>query len=344
MPSDLTVKENVDLSGFTTMGVAALARYYIEVQSLSELKEAITFARAKEQKLLVLGGGSNLLFIDDFDGVIVRNLIKGIKLVEEDEDSVLLKVGAGEDWNEFVEYTVSEGYGGIENLSLIPGTVGAAPIQNIGAYGVELKDTFESLEALHIESGEKQNFDESQCSFGYRDSIFKRELKGKVIILSVTLRLNKSPKLNFEYEALKEKLNEKGIQNPSVIDISKAVIEVRQSKLPDPKEIGNTGSFFKNPEIETSEYDDLKLKYPTIPGYKVSDTITKVPAGWLIEQAGWKGMRFGDAGIHDKQALVLVNHGKATGEELWELAQKIQASVVEKFNIRLMPEVNIIHS
>lgn len=344
MPSDLTVKENVDLSGFTTMGVVALARYYIEVQSLSELQEAITIARAKKQKLLVLGGGSNLLFIDDFDGVIVRNLIKGIKLVEEDKDSVVLRVGAGEDWNELVEYTVSEGYGGIENLSLIPGTVGAAPIQNIGAYGVELKDTFESLEALHIESGEKQHFDESQCSFGYRDSIFKRELKSKVIILSVTLRLSKNPKLNFEYAALKEKLNEKGIQNPSVIDISKAVIEVRQSKLPDPKEIGNTGSFFKNPEIKTSEYDDLKLKYPTIPGYKVSDTITKVPAGWLIEQAGWKGMRFGDAGIHNKQALVLVNYGKATGEELWELAQKVQASVVEKFNIRLMPEVNIIHS
>lgn len=344
MPSDLTVKENVDLSGFTTMGVAALARYYIEVQSLSELKEAIMFARAKKQRLLVLGGGSNLLFIDDFDGVIVRNLIKGIKLVEEDEDGVVLRVGAGEDWNELVEYTVSKGYGGIENLSLIPGTVGAAPIQNIGAYGVELRDTFETLEALHIESGVKQNFDESQCSFGYRDSIFKRELKGKVIILSVTLRLSKNPKLNFEYAALKEKLSEKGIQSPSVIDISKAVIEVRQSKLPDPKEIGNTGSFFKNPEIKTSEYDDLKLKYPTIPGYKVSDTITKVPAGWLIEQAGWKGMRFGDAGIHDKQALVLVNHGKATGEELWELAQKVQASVVEKFNIRLTPEVNIIHS
>lgn len=344
MPSNLTVKENVDLSGFTTMGVFALARYYIEVQSLSELKEAITFARAKKQKLLVLGGGSNLLFIGDFNGVIVRNLIKGIKLVEEDKDSVVLKVGAGEDWNELVEFTVSKGYGGIENLSLIPGTVGAAPIQNIGAYGVELKDTFESLEALHIESGEKQHFDESQCRFGYRDSIFKRELKSKVIILSVTLRLSKNPKLNFEYAALKEKLSEKGIQNPSVIDISKAVIEVRQSKLPDPKEIGNTGSFFKNPEIKTSEYDDLKLKYPTIPGYKVSDTITKVPAGWLIEQVGWKGMRFGDAGIHHKQALVIVNHSKATGEELWELAQKVQASVVEKFNIRLMPEVNIIHS
>lgn len=344
MSSDLIVKENVDLSGFTSMGVKASARYFGDVTSLKQLKESLKFAQKKELKILVLGGGSNLLFVGNFDGLIIKNTVLGIEVLEENDESILLKIGAGENWNKLVEYAVSKGYGGIENLSLIPGTVGAAPIQNIGAYGAELKDTFETLEALNIDSGELQSFDKNQCKFGYRDSIFKKELKGKVIILSVTLRLSKKPKLNFEYSALRERLGEKGIQNPSIADISTAVIEVRQSKLPDPEKIGNTGSFFKNPEIEASEFEKLKLEYPTIPGYHISDTITKVPAGWLIEQAGWKGKRFGDAGVHEKQALVLVNHGKATGEELWKLAQNVQASVVEKFNIRLIPEVNIIHS
>lgn len=344
MSSDLIVKENVDISGFTSMGVKAYAHYFVSIASIEQLNESLKLAQKKELRILVLGGGSNLLFVENFDGLIIKNTILGIEVLEENDESILLKVGAGENWNKLVEYAVSKGYGGIENLSLIPGTVGAAPIQNIGAYGAELKDTFDTLEALNIESGELQSFDKSQCKFGYRDSIFKKELKGKVIILSVTLRLCKNPKLNFEYSALRERLDEKGIQNPSIADISTAVIEVRQSKLPDPEKIGNTGSFFKNPEIKVTEFEKLKLEHPTIPGYRISDTITKVPAGWLIEQAGWKGKRFGDAGVHEKQALVLVNHGKATGEELWELAQNVQASVVEKFNIRLTPEVNIIHS
>lgn len=344
MSTELIVKENVDLSGFTTMGVKASARYFVEVQSLEELSESVQFALKKKLRTLILGGGSNLLFIEDFDGLVIRNSILGIRVLEEDEDSILLEIGAGENWDRLVQYAVGNGYGGIENLSLIPGTVGAAPIQNIGAYGMELKDTFVSLEALDKSSGELLFFNKNECRFGYRDSIFKKELKESVVIVSVTLRLNKKPKLNFEYAALKERLSKKGVLTPTIKDISEAVIEVRQSKLPDPAKIGNTGSFFKNPEIGMDQFEMLKNNHPTIPGYQVSDTVMKVPAGWLIEQAGWKGKRLGEAGVHDKQALVLVNHGKATGEEIWELAQNVQASVKEIFNITLIPEVNVIHS
>ncbi len=339
MPS---VKENFDLSNYNTMGLKAMAHFFTEIESVSELVEALRFADDKKLKFLVLGGGSNVLFVKDFDGLVILNRIKGIETISEDEDHITLEIGAGENWHKLVLGCVDKGYGGIENLSLIPGTVGAAPIQNIGAYGVELVDVFESLKAYHIEQKKLLTFTKEECGFGYRDSIFKKELKGKAIITSVTLKLSKKPELNFSYSSLKEELEKKEIQNPSIRDISKAVIEVRQSKLPDPKKIGNTGSFFKNPVISVYQYDELKSSYPELPGYPVSERQVKVPAGWLIEQAGWKGKREGDAGVHDKQALVLVNHGNATGEEIWNLANRVIESVQQQFDIRLTPEVNIL--
>lgn len=337
-----SIKEHFSLSPYNTMGINATARFFVEVNSVEELTGALEFAEEKSSSMLVLGGGSNILFVNDFDGLVILNRIKGIEVLSEDENQVTLKCGAGENWHQLVLNCVEKGYGGLENLSLIPGTVGAAPIQNIGAYGVELKDVFERLEAFDIEKRELRTFSKEECAFGYRDSIFKKELKGKVIITSVTLKLSKKPELNFSYSSLKEKLEEKGITKPSIKDISDAVIEVRQSKLPDPEEIGNTGSFFKNPVISVFQFDELKSKYPELPSYPVSERQVKVPAGWLIEQAGWKGKRVGDAGVHEKQALVLVNHGNAMGEEIWSLANQIIDSVDQKFDIRLTPEVNIL--
>ncbi|MEQ9308476.1 MAG: UDP-N-acetylmuramate dehydrogenase [Balneolaceae bacterium] len=336
------IKEQFDLSKFNTMGIKAIARFFVEIHSVDELKEALNFASENKLQILVLGGGSNILFVDDFPGLVILNQIKGMKIISEIDAEVTIKIGAGENWHNTVLFCVENGFGGIENLSLIPGTVGAAPIQNIGAYGTELKDVFVSLEAFLIEEGEVKIFSKSECKFGYRDSIFKKELKGKVIITSVTLKLSKNAVPNIEYASLKEKLNQKGIKNPKIKEVSTAVIEVRESKLPDPKKIGNTGSFFKNPVISVYQFDALKSLNKTIPSYPVSERQVKVPAGWLIEQTGWKGKRLGDAGVHDKQALVLVNHGKATGKEIWALAQDIIESVHQKFDIRLTPEVNIL--
>lgn len=343
MSSLIDIKEKVDLSPYNTMGIHALVDFFVEVVNVSGMKEAITFSKENKLRTMILGGGSNVLFTTDFKGLIILNRIGGIDPVSESDDDVILKVGAGENWHEFVLYCVERGYGGIENLSLIPGTVGAAPIQNIGAYGVELVDVFVELEALDIETGELLTLSKSECNFGYRDSVFKRELKGKVIITSVTLKLTKSGDPNFEYASLKQKLESKGITKPTIKEVSDAVVEVRQSKLPDPKEIGNTGSFFKNPVIPVFQYDELKHSFPELPGYPVTERQVKVPAGWLIEQAGWKGKRHGQAGVHDKQALVLVNHGNATGEELMELAGMVQDSVKEKFDISITPEVNLIN-
>lgn len=336
------IKENFDLSNYNTMKLRVITRFFIEVHSVSELEEALQFANDKNLRLLVLGGGSNILFVKDFDGIVILNRIKGLQTISEDDAQITIEVGAGENWHQLVLDCVEKGYGGIENLSLIPGTVGAAPIQNIGAYGVELVDVFESLQAYDIEQKGLKTFIKEECGFGYRDSIFKRELKGKVVITSITLKLSKKPELHFSYSSLKEKLEQKGIQNPTIKDISRAVIEVRQSKLPDPDEIGNTGSFFKNPVISVSQYDELKSTYSELPGYPLSELQVKVPAGWLIEKAGWKGKREGDAGVHNKQALVLVNHGKATGEQIWNLANQIITSIHQQFDIRLTPEVNIL--
>lgn len=335
------IREEVDIADYNTMGVAANVRYFAEVNSIEEVKAAITFSRNEHLPMYFLGGGSNVLFIDDYDGLLVLMNIKGKEIMEENDEKVLLKVGAGENWHELVMYCVEEGWGGIENLSLIPGSVGAAPIQNIGAYGVELDQVFVSLEAIEISSGNRKTFSKEECRFGYRDSIFKNELKGKYVITSVVIELKKNPEINTSYRALSDALSDKHITKPTIQDVSNTVIEIRQSKLPDPEEIGNTGSFFKNPVISKERFEPLHKEYPEIPHYPADEEI-KIPAAWLIDQCGWKGKRFGDAGVHKMQALVIVNYGNATGTEIWDLAQKIQHSVKETFGIALSPEVNIV--
>lgn len=265
-----------------------------------------------------------------------------MEVVKETEENIWIKAGAGVVWHDLVMHCVNQNYAGIENLSLIPGTVGAAPMQNIGAYGIEIKEVFEELEALEIETGEIRTFDKATCNFGYRESIFKHEAKGKYIILNVTFKLSKNPTFHLEYGAIRDTLAEMGVLELGIRAISDAVIHIRQSKLPNPAEIGNAGSFFKNPEIPNTQFEALKAQFPTIPSYPVNETTTKVPAGWLIEQAGWKGQRFGNVGVHAKQALVLVNYGGGKGEEIKDLSQKIQASVKEKFGIQLSAEVNFI--
>ncbi|OAN62116.1 UDP-N-acetylenolpyruvoylglucosamine reductase [Balneola sp. EhC07] len=338
MSTKLSIHKDFDLSSFNTMGVSSKAAFFAEVASVPELQEAIKFAKDKNLEILVLGGGSNILFKKDFDGLVIYNALKGRDFLSE----IDLKIASGENWHELVLFCVENGLGGIENLSLIPGSVGAAPIQNIGAYGVELENVFLSLEAFMIDSGELKTFTKDECKFGYRESIFKKELKGKAVITSVTLRLSKDHTVNTSYKALSEKLLEKGISEPDIKDISDCVIEIRQSKLPDPKQIGNTGSFFKNPVISVQHFNQLKSEYQDLPSYPVTERQVKVPAGWLIEKAGWKGKRIGDAGVHDKQALVLVNHGNATGEEIWNLATEICLSISTEFEINLIPEVNLI--
>ncbi|MDX1618663.1 MAG: UDP-N-acetylmuramate dehydrogenase, partial [Balneolaceae bacterium] len=281
-------------------------------------------------------------FVADYKGLVLHIAIGGIEKIEEDDRHVWIRTGAGENWHRLVRYCVDRGWGGIENLSLIPGTVGAAPIQNIGAYGVELQEVFESLEAINVQNGEAETFSKSRCRFGYRDSIFKRELKGKYVVTRVVLRLSKQPVLNTSYGAIESMLKEKGIEDPDIRDISDIVIEIRESKLPDPAKVGNAGSFFKNPVIDLDRYRQLKREYPSMPGYSLDGNRIKVPAGWLIEEIGWKGKTVGNTGTYRQQALVIVNHGGATGEEILELAQQIKESVAETFGIELVPEVNII--
>jgi UDP-N-acetylmuramate dehydrogenase len=341
MTDSITIHENFDLTDFNTMGVSARASFFVEVCTIGELREAIEFAKEKDLNVLVLGGGSNMLFTKDYDGIVLHISLLGMSF-SAINNGVQVKVAAGENWHNFVLTCVNKGFGGIENLSLIPGSVGAAPIQNIGAYGVELKDVFVRLEALLLSSGKIKIFDKTECNFGYRDSIFKKELRGEAIITSITLNLTTESKVNTSYKALSESLDANGISNPTIKDISDTVIEIRKSKLPDPVEIGNTGSFFKNPVISSTHFDQLKTNYPGIPCYPVTERQVKVPAGWLIEKDGWKGKRVGDAGVHEKQALVLVNHGNATGEEIWNLASQIRLSIQKKFKITLTPEVNVI--
>lgn len=335
------IQENVDLKPFNTMGVAVTARYFAEVNHVSELKSVLNFQRDNQLDLVILGGGSNVLFTENVDGLVLLNRIRGIEIVREDDTSVFLKIGAGENWHETVNFCVENKWAGIENLSLIPGTVGAAPIQNIGAYGVELEEVFVELEAWMLSSDTLQTISKATCNFGYRESIFKNEWKGKCIICSVTLELKKSFTPNISYGALKQHLQEEGIQHPTLQEVSNAVIDVRQSKLPDPNEIGNNGSFFKNPVIDVFHYDELKKSYHDLPGYPVTEHLVKIPAGWLIDRAGWKGFRKGDAGVHKKQALVLVNYGKASGAEIVSLSTLIQNDIVKKYGIKLHREVNI---
>lgn len=337
----MDVKKNHSLKSYNTFGIDAHAENFVSVSSIDELREVLKLPGYSNK--FILGGGSNMLLTKDVEGLVIHINLKGISIVDETETNVILKANAGENWHQFVLYCIQNDFGGIENMSLIPGNVGTAPIQNIGAYGVELKDTFVSCEAMNMMTGELKIFEKEQCKFDYRDSVFKSELKGQYIITSVNFALTKNNhKLHLDYGAIKNELEQKEIKNPSITDISNAVIAIRQSKLPDPKEIGNSGSFFKNPVISKSQYDNLKQNFPTIPQYPVSDFIVKVPAGWLIETAGFKGKTFKNYGVHKKQALVLVNYGGAKGQEILELAQLIQSTIKRIFNIDLETEVNII--
>ncbi|TDQ19153.1 UDP-N-acetylmuramate dehydrogenase [Algoriphagus boseongensis] len=337
----MNIQENISLKSFNTFGIDQKARFFSSAKTLEDLKAALTWAKSQNLEVLVLGGGSNILLTKDFPGLVLKVELKGIQVVSESEEEILVQVGAGEIWHEWVMYSISKGWAGLENLSLIPGTVGASPMQNIGAYGVEIQEVFQSLQALERNSLEIHSFDSKACKFGYRESVFKHELKDRYIITSVTFKLNKTPKFHIEYGAIKETLAEKGIQELSIKAVSEAVIQIRESKLPDPKKIGNAGSFFKNPTIPIAQYEKLKIQFPEIPGYPNEEGI-KVPAGWLIEKAGWKGVRLGDIGVHEKQALVLVNYGNGIGKEIMDLSEKIQKSILEKFGIALNPEVNFI--
>lgn len=341
MSHSLSVQEHVNIAGYNTMGIAAKARYFVSVKSVEELQQVLSDERFKSISTFMIGGGSNVLFIRDYDGLLIHIDIQGREIIKEDEQHIWLSVGAGENWHQLVQDCVAKGWGGIENLSLIPGSVGAAPIQNIGAYGAELEEVFELLQAVEVATGKSQTFSKDECKFGYRDSIFKNELKGKFVITSVTLKLAKHQEVNTSYKALSEKLAEKKIAEPTIKDVSEAVIEIRQSKLPDPAKIGNTGSFFKNPIIDKKKFSSLQKNYPEIPHYPAGEKI-KIPAAWLIDQCGWKGKRLGDAGVHKMQALVIVNYGNASGEEIWQLAQNIQESVQSTFGVSLTPEVNIV--
>lgn len=338
----LTIQSNVSLKSYNTFGIDVTTRYLVEVDNDEDIQTLLQLPNIQTLPKLILGGGSNLLLTQDFNGLVIKIKIKGIETIKEDQDHVWLRVGAGENWHEFVMYCVERGLGGIENLSLIPGTVGAAPMQNIGAYGVEIKDTFDRLEAVDIATGVKRIFTNTDCRFGYRDSVFKNEAKEQYIITYVQFRLDKNPVFHISYGDIQKTLEQIGVKELTIKAVSDAVIKIRRSKLPDPAEIGNAGSFFKNPEISASQYEALKSEYPDIPGYVVNEDIVKVPAGWLIEQCGWKGKRFGNIGVHTRQALVLVNYGGGKGQEIKQLSEKIQISVQERFGICLHSEVNFV--
>ena len=333
------IQTNKNLKEYNTFGISVKAEMFAVFSSIEELKQILSFRNDK--KLLVLGGGSNLLLTEDFDGLVIKNEIKRFEVIEETASKVIVESGAGENWHEFVLNCIDKGFGGIENLSLIPGSVGASPMQNIGAYGVEIKDVFESLSAYHIASGEIHYFDKTKCEFGYRESIFKNKVKGEYIILTVTFRLTKNPTINSSYGAINEQLKVMGIQAPTIKELSAAVIAIRQSKLPDPKIIGNAGSFFKNPTVEIALLEQIQKNYPDIPNYPAENG-RKLAAGWLIEKAGWKGRTFDNYGVHKLQALVLVNYGNCTGKEIFDLSSQIIQDVFEKFGVLLEREVNIL--
>jgi UDP-N-acetylmuramate dehydrogenase len=335
------MQENFSLSAYNTFGLDAKARYFESLNGVDQLNDLNSLPSFKSRRL-ILGGGSNILLTKDFDGIVLFNNLQGMNIVKEDESTIFLKVGAGEVWHELVLYAIANGFGGIENLSLIPGRVGASPMQNIGAYGVELKDVFYELEAWNIDKEQLETFNSDQCQFGYRESVFKNNYKDQYLILNVTFQLSKHPKINVSYGAIIDTLEEMSISNPSIKEVSDAVIAIRSSKLPNPAEIGNAGSFFKNPVIGNTQVAQLKQTYPNMPSYQVDEDSTKVPAGWLIEQAGWKGKSFGKYGVHKNQALVLVNYGGAKGNDIKDLAYDIQKDIAAKFGIVIEPEVNFI--
>lgn len=340
----MTLQENISLLPYNTFHIDVKARYFTEITSLDELRTLISEEVYKNNPRLILGGGSNILFTQNFNGLVIKNSLPGIELVNEDNEHYYVKASGGEGWHKFVLHCITNNYAGVENMSLIPGQVGAAPMQNIGAYGVEIKDVFHELEAIDMQTGELTTFNNEACEFGYRESIFKGKYKNKFLISSVTFRLRKVPKFNINYGDIRKTLDEMAILNPelSIKAVSDAVIKIRTSKLPDPKVLGNAGSFFKNPVITKEQFEALLLKYPIMPNYPQADGTVKIPAGWLIEQCGWKGKVIGNTGSHKMQALVLVNYGGATGNEIYKLALDIKQSVQEKFGIEINPEVNVV--
>lgn len=333
------IQHNISLKPYNSFGIDVAAKAFVKLADVHLLPKVL---KGHEAKSLVMGGGSNILFTKNYDGLVIKNEISGIEKIAEDEEHVYLKVGAGMVWHEFVMYCIKQHYAGIENLSLIPGCVGASPIQNIGAYGVEIQQVLHSVEAYHKFDKSFLIFINKDCAFGYRDSIFKHQFKNQVLISSVTYKLNKKPVFNISYGAIEKELENMGVKDLSIAAISQAVINIRSSKLPNPAQIGNAGSFFKNPELDTEIFNALKNNFPGIVGYEMPGNKTKLAAGWLIEQCGWKGFRRGDAGCHKNQALVLVNYGKASGEEIYQLSNEIIASVQQKFGVVLEREVNII--
>ena len=338
----MTIEKNKSLKNMNTFGLDAKAKYFCAVHSFDEIIDIFQSQVFNNEKHLILGGGSNILLTDDYEGLVIKNNIIGKEVINQNEDYVTIKVYSGEVWHDLVLHCVQNGWGGIENLSLIPGSVGAAPMQNIGAYGVELKDVFVELDAIHIPSCKIESFDNSACEFAYRQSIFKNKLKGQYFIYSITLKLSKKPKINISYGAIKGTLNDMNINKPSIKDVSNSVIKIRQSKLPDPSELGNSGSFFKNPIISNDDFKKVKANFPDIIAYPAGEKHTKLAAGWLIEQCGFKGKRYGNTGAHEHQALVLVNYGNAKGNDIWDLALKIKKAVKDKFDVDIDPEVNII--
>jgi UDP-N-acetylmuramate dehydrogenase len=337
----MNIIPNFSLKKFNTFGIEAKAKQFVAVDSIEDLKSILI--KNKSNKKFILGGGSNMLLTQDIDALVIHIDLKGKKIINEDENFVWVESQAGENWHEFVLWTIHQDYGGLENMSLIPGNVGTTPVQNIGAYGTEIKYTFDYCNAINIETQEIRNFNNEECNFGYRESIFKQELKDQYIITSVVFKLTKrNHKINISYGDIQNDLTQKNISIPTLIDVSNAVIAIRQSKLPDPKILGNSGSFFKNPIVLKTEFEPIHKKFPEMKFYEISETEVKVPAGWLIEQAGFKGKRFGDAGIHKNQALVLVNYGNATGQEILNVSKNVQKTVFEMFGIQIEAEVNVI--
>ncbi len=347
----MQIQSNFSLKPYNTFGIDAKAKYFSAFSDIEQLKELTTpsaaegLPKARHDSPLttfILGGGSNILFTKNFDGHVLKNDIRGIAKINEDDEFVYVKVGAGENWHQFVLFCIQQNWQGIENLSLIPGNVGASPMQNIGAYGVEIREVFVELNAFHLREKSSRQFNLVDCEFGYRDSVFKKKYKDQFVILDVTYRLNKIPRFNTSYGAVEKELEQMKVKDLSIAAISQAIINIRTSKLPDPAVLGNAGSFFKNPSVSKGKFKDLKTEFQNIVGYENSDGTIKLAAGWLIEQCGWKGFRKGDAGCYEKQALVLVNYGKATGEEIYDLSEEILRSVSNKFGVDLEREVNIV--
>ena len=346
----MQIQENFSLKPYNTFRIDAKARYFAPFSNAQQLAELITQYAPNESPIatFILGGGSNILLTKDFDGLVLKNEVKGIAKLKEDDEHIYVRVGAGENWHRFVLYCIENNWAGVENLSLIPGNVGASPMQNIGAYGVEIKEVFHELTAFHLHEKKSHTFGLQDCEFGYRDSVFKNKYKDQFVVTSVTYRLNKIPQYNTSYGAIRQELNKMGVKELSIAAISQAVINIRTSKLPDPSVIGNAGSFFKNPSISKEKFHDLKIKFQNIVGYENQDGSIKLAAGWLIEHSGpansvsWKGFRIGDAGCHEKQALVLVNFGHASGKDIYDLSEQIRQSVQDKFGVDLEREVNLI--